>query len=149
MQFRDSLQIDIPDRKGTMIHVRTQIDRMERHALGTTLTMVVLAHQRAECSAFTFVDSWIKGLSIASFRRFSLKAKEPISGQLNLEIKSAQMRIQRQMRAVLSAICLYRLEAAEKDILDGSDGPISSIPGIHIVYRDFVDNNNTASSKHL
>ena len=125
-------------------------------AFGTILlTMAVLGSSAsAECSACTFVDSWIKGTINSIFSGDSQSEGEgaDFPGQLNLEIKSAPTEDSMvDERNSVSDMLVSPFEVVEKDIiLDGSDGPLSFIPGaVHIVYRDFVDNNNTASLKNI
>lgn len=137
----------------------SKIYQLEPAAWSTTrtlgiliLTMVILCSSAsAELSTGIFVDSWIKD-AISGILSGGSQSGSDIANptsQPDLEEKSGSSGDSEEIERIGGGMLVAPSEIAEKDIiLDASDHPTSFIPGaVHISYREFVDNNNTALLK--
>lgn len=119
------------------------------------LTMTVFCSSAsAECSTCTFVDSWIKDTihNLFSGDSQSEKVGATPTNQPGLVVKSVPSDNSMESENDSVRGMLVSPQGILKDdvILDGSDNPASFIPGaVQISYREFVDNNNTASLKNI
>ena len=119
------------------------------------LTMTVFCSSAsAECSTCNFVDSWIKETinNLFSGDSHSEEVSATLAGQPGLEVKSVPSEDSMDAKSDFASEMLVSPQGILKEdiILDGSDNPASFIPGaVQISYREFVDNNNTASLKNI
>lgn len=119
------------------------------------LTMTVFCSSAsAECSTCTFVDSWIKDAIHNLFSGDSQSEEDSatLAGQPGLEVKSVPTEDSMIVEIDSASDMLVSPQEISKEdvILDGSDNPATFIPGaVQISYREFVDNNNTASLKNI
>jgi len=123
--------------------------RSSIRALGMILLLMAVfcSSTSAQCSACTFVDSWIKETINSILAGTSLSDKDADLAGLQ-EANSAPIRSESDSS---SDMLISPGDISSEDIiLDVSDYPATYIPGaVHISYRDFVDNNNTASLKNI
>ena len=118
------------------------------------LTMAILCSSAsAECSVCTFVDIWIKDAITGILSGGSQSGSDGAdsSRQINLEEEPVESEGSKEAENLSGSMLVSPSEITEEDIiLDGSDYPTSFIPGaVHISYREFVDNNNTALLKNF
>lgn len=124
-------------------------------ALGIILlTMTIFCSSAsAECSTCNFVDSWInEAIHKISGNYLSEQVSATPASQPGLEVKSVPPEDGMKSGSQSARGMLVSPQEISKEdvILDGSDNPASFIPGaIQISYREFVDNNNTASLKNI
>lgn len=124
-------------------------------ALGLILlTMTIFCSSAsAECSTCTFVDSWInEAIHKITGSSLSEKVSATPASQPGLEVKSVPSEDGMESGSQFARGMLVSPQGISKEdvILDGSDNPASFIPGaVQISYREFVDNNNTASLKNI
>ena len=124
-------------------------------ALGIILlTMSIFCSSAsAECSTCNFVDSWInEAIHKITGNSLSEKVSAAPASQPGLEVKSAPSEDSMESGSEAARDMLVSPQGISKEdvILDGSDNPASFIPGaVQISYREFVDNNNTASLKNI
>lgn len=118
-------------------------------ALGMILLVMAVfcSSASAECSACTLADSWIRETINSIFAGTFLSEKESdFAGSQQANFAPIRSDSDSSSQMLLSPEGISR----EDIILDVSDYPASYIPGaVHISYRDFVENNNTASLKNV